>query len=304
MQVEGNYILSIKIENSETLTSLRKAILFNMAGEVLARSIFDGESMMISDIKRGEYYLKVPSSGSSDNFFNYYYSNKILFNEAALFSLKKDTTIIIDLVKREDNNLENNGRINGILLKDQSQSRIIVNQLTQIGNTLSSTDLLLFDQSGKPIGMATSGENGQFSFVGLAPGLYSISLDIFGFEFNASDILLEVKESKPLNISIIVGENGDTVIKEVITSLTSLEKVGIKLFPNPVQNTLKIDLGLKYGQIESLVLVNISGAEVQMVKTNFLEKLVEMDLSKVSSGIYLILINSNEGQYTQKIIKK
>jgi hypothetical protein len=53
-----------------------------------------------------------------------------------------------------------------------------------------------------------------------------------------------------------------------------------------------------------LVLVNISGAEVQMVKTNFLEKLVEMDLSKVSSGIYLILINSNEGQYTQKIIKK
>jgi hypothetical protein len=74
----------------------------------------------------------------------------------------------------------------------------------------------------------------------------------------------------------------------------------VNLYPNPVTSTLKIDLPSadKY----SVALYNTLGQLVINQKNN--QGQLELDMNHLNSGFYYLHVNSKEGFYMEKIIKK
>lgn len=73
----------------------------------------------------------------------------------------------------------------------------------------------------------------------------------------------------------------------------------IKLFPNPVAGVLNIS-GLK--EVSDVTIYNLIGQEVLIEKKIDGQK--QLDVSNLSSGTYLVKINSNDKTETYKIIKE
>jgi len=84
-----------------------------------------------------------------------------------------------------------------------------------------------------------------------------------------------------------------------ITNITSLSKYKIKIFPNPADNRLTIDIqpGIKNGFIS---IYSINGQQVLREPIN--NHQADIDISNIESGIYLVRISKNKEVYISKII--
>lgn len=72
----------------------------------------------------------------------------------------------------------------------------------------------------------------------------------------------------------------------------------IKLYPNPTNNNLFLDIS-NDAFIEKLVLYNANGKEIKSFRFSN-----NIDLSQVSSGLYLLKMISDKGVFFKKIIKR
>ena len=93
--------------------------------------------------------------------------------------------------------------------------------------------------------------------------------------------------------------NPDTFFCELpVADINKLENSeSIKVFPNPVNNLLDIEISKGLIEINSLVLYSITG-EIVMEAKNLKSKNYTLNLSDVKNGLYFISINKN------KIVKK
>lgn len=76
----------------------------------------------------------------------------------------------------------------------------------------------------------------------------------------------------------------------------SFTAADVRMSPNPVVNLLNIELPTSTA-VESIKIYNMLGQEVKSTQATTL------DLSVLSSGIYLVEVNTKQGQFTKKIIK-
>lgn len=80
----------------------------------------------------------------------------------------------------------------------------------------------------------------------------------------------------------------------------SLENIGIKIYPNPVSDKLKIEFIKNEVPIENISILNALGAT--LLESKELKK--EMDVSFLEPGLYFLKIESGLKQKTIKFIKK
>jgi hypothetical protein len=79
---------------------------------------------------------------------------------------------------------------------------------------------------------------------------------------------------------------------------------GISVYPNPASTILNVDFGLNIGRFNSLELFDISGRLVRKQSiSNQLEQ-TQLDVSAISSGVYLLKVSSNREQFSTKLIIK
>jgi Secretion system C-terminal sorting domain len=74
--------------------------------------------------------------------------------------------------------------------------------------------------------------------------------------------------------------------------------VNLRIYPNPVINTLSIEAKVTILKIE---LIDINGRVILSQSVN--NNATNVNLESISSGVYLLKANTNEGTSTQKIIK-
>lgn len=77
----------------------------------------------------------------------------------------------------------------------------------------------------------------------------------------------------------------------------SLTKLGIKLYPNPVQNNFTIEGD---SELEKVTLYNLLGQRVK----SFTQTTNTFDMSEVTSGTYLVEVQTSQGKATTRIIKQ
>jgi PKD repeat protein len=78
---------------------------------------------------------------------------------------------------------------------------------------------------------------------------------------------------------------------------------GVKSFPNPVNKILSIELPVEL-DFKNILMKDILGNNLNTVFSLKSDNIIEVDLSSMSDGVYLIAIETNKGLMFQKIIKK
>jgi len=89
--------------------------------------------------------------------------------------------------------------------------------------------------------------------------------------------------------------------KEVTGNVETASLNGIRMFPNPAQSVLNIDLQNATSDISSVEIRDLQG---RVVMTRNIENDLQhsVDISLISSGIYVAILKGPEANFTQKII--
>jgi hypothetical protein len=143
----------------------------------------------------------------------------------------------------------------------------------------------------------------------------SVSFSVFGFQGTASiDNYNYYKDSDGalvfrttdgavsvpvLNINETFSSTEALITNTLSVADNTLVENSVKLYPNPVQETLYIKQ-INNVQVSAIQIMDLSGREVLTVKGN--QNVI--NLSSLHSGLYLVKMTTSEGNLTKKIIKK
>jgi len=89
-----------------------------------------------------------------------------------------------------------------------------------------------------------------------------------------------------------------TVTGDQILGISDIEKFNLTIAPNPVEDYLKIKIPAEI-KFDQLVIYDING---QIIYRNGFTR--NIDVSKISSGLYFLEVTSPEGSVTRKFIKQ
>ncbi len=126
-------------------------------------------------------------------------------------------------------------------------------------------------------------------------------IKINGTDYNASNGILT------LNIaagSYTITKNDTSnlfyisVKSNTTSSIENIQDANIRIYPNPVVNQLHVQAN---SPVKQLSLINLTGTIVMQAEGNNVEFI---DVSQLKNGTYLLRVQTTEGVYNQKIIKK
>jgi lysyl endopeptidase len=113
-----------------------------------------------------------------------------------------------------------------------------------------------------------------------------------------------------VRMTAVNGAFGDSAVHYfclpfVINSQTSLPKYNaFKVFPNPTDGTVYIDVALEESEEVQLELYTVTGQLLQQINTqNTLSERFEFDLKAYSAGMYFVKLRIGDQTYAKKVIK-
>jgi len=197
-----------------------------------------------------------------------------------------DTLVLIDSINHNLNQCADSIIKFQFPQEDSVFSRVIIEE----------NDTLILKKLGGMNNLLQYSENELESFYGFdyeekyAANLGLIYQDFYFFEF-AEKVELA---------SYIKG--GDTTI--LITSVDfSIKETDFKLYPNPVQDKLNLNLEGFNGNI-NIKIIDSYGRLVTYKKILNENDFYSLDFSSLSNGLYIIEVMNNKGKVTQKVLKK
>jgi hypothetical protein len=107
-------------------------------------------------------------------------------------------------------------------------------------------------------------------------------------------------EPRIKNDTVDIGAYETEKPEDVPDNISSVIQNELKVYPNPTNGLLKIELN-ENSRVEMLKVMNISGTEMISRRVN--EKTFFLDLSSYPGGVYLIRTFSNGGVSTMRVIK-
>lgn len=175
---------------------------------------------------------------------------------------------------------------------------------------LISPEITELTTSGIKVIFSSKGEAGQELEVGTIsnpkdPSTFTILSKEMLSSSNFEDFEIDIPAGNNSYFAIRHGQTSsyktffldDFSFSTTILSDASFRKVKAKLYPNPVLNTLNIDLPAS-AKLNSVKLYNLLGKEIRSSQMSSIE------ISDLNPGIYLVKIQTEQGQFTSKIIKQ
>ena len=103
------------------------------------------------------------------------------------------------------------------------------------------------------------------------------------------------------NVGYATGGNLGSIYKlDLGTSVQELEEASsFEVFPNPFRESLTLDLSGIKSPVRSLEVVDITGRTVFQTRQN----INSLDLSQLSSGLYTLVVSTDDQQYSKKVVK-
>jgi hypothetical protein len=92
----------------------------------------------------------------------------------------------------------------------------------------------------------------------------------------------------------------NTVLVDVITSITSNPEDRVRVYPNPFDDLIHVESHLP---IRTVDVLNVSGQVVQKVKP-MSGAIITIDVNDLKSGVYYLRMETDNGHISKKVIKK
>ncbi len=246
----------------------------------------------------------IPGSPQYSNYLPTYYSGStstvgsLLWSGAAPVSATTQSNPTYwDFTMVQGTNPGGPGFVGGSVLQG-------ANKGTAVGDPLAGRVLLLTDMNDNAIAYATTDAAGAFSFSSLANGEYKLFGDRWGKDNPA---LMVTVDANHQNINNIVFEENSTQFKGRFVWATNITNTNsalaqLSVYPNPMQGQVSVS-GLQHIDGDKTVtLTNVTGAVIY--QNTFGEgKQVVIPTAELSSGMYLLQVNTSEGVASFKMLK-
>jgi PKD repeat protein len=205
-------------------------------------------------------------------YFPTYYDNEKYWKDAAVIVAGLNDTIRINLLKR-DSIFYGHGVIKGSV--DAGQF---------IGTDLNGACILLLNLDRQPLMYTFVDENDSFVLNHIPYGTYYLLIDKVGIPDKLHQVTINSSVSTKV-INLTINENTITSIeKELINNNT------ISLYPNPFYNFITVNFYNRPDCNVPIKIINCLGQNIQMNNIAISNDKLELDLSHLSNGIYLIKI--------------
>ncbi|MEN8225976.1 MAG: PKD domain-containing protein, partial [Bacteroidota bacterium] len=244
-----------------------------------------------------DYYVKAepsPSSAYSGTHMPTYYGDVATWDDAVLINLDED-------VFNADINLI---PISQPLAGPGAIAGKITYSVTDAGNTPAvDIQIMLANALGEFVGLGYSDEEGIFEFPSLAYGTYTLYAEVTGIDMTPKDFTLSEGNAAINDISMIMNDEEIYFGPQSIKSLY-IDNIS-NIYPNPIVNGLKMDVGVKNPTTLTVKIYN------QMGQTLILEqfqlsnsKTIEINTSTLGSGFYFVeIIAEDNYRVARKFIK-
>ncbi|MEZ4721897.1 MAG: T9SS type A sorting domain-containing protein [Flavobacteriales bacterium] len=166
------------------------------------------------------------------------------------------------------------------------------------GDPVVGLPIVLLDNTGQPAGRKLTNASGYFRFEGLAIGTYMVFVDKWSIDNGlAPTVELTVEELERDSLEFVL--QGDYLkLIEKPNGIQVVSEPVINVYPNPVDALLSIESEI---QLLSISVSSVRG-EV-LLRKNCKTYQASIDLSKLSSGVYIIECNTVNGHvYKGKVL--
>ncbi len=132
------------------------------------------------------------------------------------------------------------------------------------------------------------------------------SFDIPLTDFTSQDLtvndLFQFKFEDPDGNSGTIYLDNIYFYKKGINSVRSISFNTLKVYPNPTKGTLHLDIDAASSTISSYSLLNVQGQTILSTDVNSTTINTTVDVSKFSTGVYFLKINTENGSYAHRVI--
>lgn len=265
---------SINLQTAVTCTNISGYPVFNFSG-----------------ISPGFYKVKiiVPDTNSVfAGFYNTWYGNTFSWQLADTIYVSAGSTTVktINLVKNNVLLPQGNGIISGSL---QSNT-----------GPVQQVDVYLLKNDSSIIQHTKTDNSGLFNFAQLPYGNYIVYPELAGFFTQSAQIILSQSQPSQEGISFMI-QSG---IISVGIENTDIQKNNFTISPNPFDNFIILHSCISENSKEHICILDLQGKEMFSVEV-FVEygQNMEIDLSGLPSGMYILQISSETHSFSKKLIK-
>lgn len=230
------------------------------------------------NLNYGTYKVQAKVKSTSihiNNYFPTYYPNEIFWQNANEINLNTSSEFaIIPLRTKEIFPNPGNSSISGIITDSLN------NSIQNVSVFLLNTDSLIINHK-------LTNSNGFYKFENLPFGNYIIYPTIVALNTYIEPVTIN---SNQINISNLNFTIGDSSITAGINNSKKL--ISYKVFPNPANNKLFINITNKASEEIILKVYDISGKTIFIKNYRYIpDKTIIIDIDKLKAGAYIININ-------------
>ena len=266
---------------------------------------------LFSDIESGNYTVQViPDAAEYPDDLPTYLGNTLLLSDASWVSVDDAVSGQNINVARKPDIPGGTGTITGTFIQGETGKKIAVvtNPSFKAGSGIPDCYVFLKDAiSGDLEAWDMTGSAGMFNFDSLLTGSYMFEADYLGLDMDPSNLTLELTaEDDSLEILAIAGISYIT-IELVETGLDNLVyNKDLRIYPVPASDRLAIEMadGALVKGIARVSIYNLNGNQM-VAEYPFIagEKLMELDISALADGFYLLRIEDGIHSYEIRFIK-
>ncbi len=149
---------------------------------------------------------------------------------------------------------------------------------------------------------------GQFSFSNVGFGTYTIYVDIPGLLRDSSyEVTVDAANNQFLDLNYLVDSMAVYVLPNIGLEDLMDESVGLKVFPNPVEDQSTIEYILASNAKVDLSISNVFGVQVQSIVNGYqlagnYNYQFNSKNSPLKSGVYFVTLSIDDKQITQSIL--
>jgi PKD repeat protein len=266
---------------------------------VIDTTIIDSLGMYyFANVAYGTYLVKAALSPASVNYNSFIpsYHAVTAIGGVALWSNATDVVlnqpylnnISINLVSGANNG--GPGFIGGLVSQGANK----------VGDPISDINVMVTDKFGTPIAYAYSDHTGAFNVSNLELGTYIVYPEVAGKVTNPITIILTAAQNGTDKIRVTV--NTSTVDASIATGIISKSFTDVQVYPNPVIDVLKIDLG---NMLSGNVLIQVMDVTGKLISSNTVNStgLVQINTSNYLEGVYILSIQNKGENAVYKFVK-
>jgi len=239
----------------------------------------------------GTYYVKaalLPAHPMYASYIPTYYDSAALWSSANAIVVGNSNIFNLDFSLLAGTNTGGPGFVGGSVIGGGNRGE---------GDPVANAQVFITDMNDNVVAFTRTNAQGAYEMTGLAYGDYKMYVDILNKTSYPNIFTLDEGNEGLENANFLV--YADYIRPESPTGVESIVLSSAKLFPNPAKNQLTIQ---SENHIQQVVIYSVLGE--QMIQTKANSNALNIDLSELASGQYIVEIQNETGVQHQILVKE